>query len=124
MIISLLSTLFSFAQKHTISGIIKDEKTGETLIGATIILRGKDSAAVLSNGYGFYSITLPANDYFLITSFSGYEIDTLKISLSIAGLLMFWAFATNGVAIIAVIFIVFFIPIILMFPASLDRCIH
>ena len=81
--LTLFIALFSAAQeKHTLSGTIKDQKTGETLIGATIILRGKDSAAVLSNGYGFYSITLPANDYFLITSFSGYEIDTLKISLS------------------------------------------
>jgi hypothetical protein len=79
--ITLLSSLFSFAQKHTISGIIKDEKTGETLIGATIILPGNGGSAVLSNSYGFYSITAPANNYILIVSFSGYKSDTLKISL-------------------------------------------
>lgn len=79
--VTLLSTLFSFAQKHTISGTIKDEKTGETLTGATIILPGNGGSAVLSNSYGFYSITAPANDYTLIASFSGYKSDTLKISL-------------------------------------------
>lgn len=81
LIVTLLSALFSFAQKHTISGTIKDEKTGETLIGATIILHGNGGSAVLSNSYGFYSITAPANNYTLIASFSGYKSDTLKVSL-------------------------------------------
>jgi hypothetical protein len=81
LIVTLISTLFSFAQKHTISGTIKDEKTGETLIGATIILLGNGGSAVLSNSYGFYSITAPANNYTLIASFSGYKSDTLKVSL-------------------------------------------
>jgi hypothetical protein len=81
--LTLFVALFSFAQeKYTISGTIKDQKTGESLIGATIILQGNDNAAVLSNGYGFYSITVPANDYILIASFSGFENDTLKIALS------------------------------------------
>ena len=36
----------------------------------------------MSNAYGFYSITAPKNDYFLLATFSGYENDTLKISLT------------------------------------------
>ena len=79
--VTLLSTLFSFAQqKHTINGTVKDEKTGETLIGATISL-GK-SGTVLSNNYGFYSITAAENNYTLIASFSGYRNDTFHISLT------------------------------------------
>lgn len=80
--ITLFTVFFSFGQeKHTISGTIKDQKTGETLIGATVILHGKQSAAVISNGYGFYSITVPSQEYILIASFSEYENDTFKISL-------------------------------------------
>ncbi|MEO6905678.1 MAG: TonB-dependent receptor, partial [Ginsengibacter sp.] len=79
--VALLSTFFSIAQKHTISGTIKDDKSGETLIGASIILTGNGSSAVLSNGYGFYSLTAPAGNYIMITSFSGYKSDTLKVSL-------------------------------------------
>jgi len=79
----LLASVFSFAQqKHTISGTIKDQKTGETLIGATITLPGNGGSAVLSNNYGFYSITAPQSNYTLIASFSGYKNDTLKISLT------------------------------------------
>ena len=79
----LLTTFSSFAQKKlTISGTIRDQRSGETLIGATIILEGKEIYSVLSNGYGFYSITVPQNDYLFITSFSGYRNDTTKISLT------------------------------------------
>lgn len=74
---------FCFAQqKHTISGTIKDYNTGETLIGASIVLLENRELGVLSNGYGFYSITAPEKNYTLVASFSGYKNDTLKISLT------------------------------------------
>ena len=69
-------------QKHTISGTIKDQKTGETLIGASISLLENPEMGVLSNGYGFYSITAPEKNFTLIASFSGYENDTIKVSLT------------------------------------------
>ncbi|MEO8819832.1 MAG: TonB-dependent receptor [Ginsengibacter sp.] len=81
--ISLIATLFSLAQhKFTISGTIRDQKTGETLIGATIVLSGNGNYSVVSNGYGFYSITAPENSYLLSAGFSGYQIDSSTISLS------------------------------------------
>lgn len=81
--IYLFTSILSFAQqKYTVSGTIRDQKTGETLIGATIVLAGNGIFSVLSNAYGFYSITAPKNDYFLLASFSGYQNDTLKISLT------------------------------------------
>jgi len=81
--VALFTALFSLAQqKYTISGTIRDQKTGETLIGATIVLVGNGTYSVLSNAYGFYSITAPQNNYVLLATFSGYENDTLKISLS------------------------------------------
>ncbi len=83
LIIALIEGLLSLAQhNHTISGTIKDQKTGETLIGASILLLENQGAGVLSNSYGFYSISAPENNYTLIASFSGYRDDTLKISLS------------------------------------------
>jgi hypothetical protein len=82
LIILFLPAFAGFAQeKYTISGSIKDKKTGETIIGASIILREAHGIGVLSNGYGFYSITAPEGNYTLIASFSGYTNDTLKISL-------------------------------------------
>ncbi len=79
----LLAALLSSAQqKHTISGTITDQQTGETLIGATIRLLGNSGIGVLSNGYGFYSITAPNSHYKMVVSFSGYKSDTLEISLA------------------------------------------
>ena len=81
--VAFFSTLFCYAQqKFTLNGTVRDQKTGETLIGATIILIGNNTYSVLSNAYGFYSITAPKYEYVIIATFSGYENDTLQISLS------------------------------------------
>jgi len=61
---------------------VKDQNTGETLIGASIILLENPEMGVLSNGYGFYSITAPERNYTLVASFSGYKNDTVKVSLT------------------------------------------
>ncbi|MFZ1977014.1 MAG: hypothetical protein WAV76_03580, partial [Bacteroidota bacterium] len=42
-------------KKHTISGYVKDSKTGEALIGATIMLSELPQTGTVSNAYGFYS---------------------------------------------------------------------
>jgi len=83
LIVTLLAAFASFAQKkHTISGTVTDEKTGETLIGANIILLENRGTGVLSNSYGFYSITAPENTYTLVASFTGYKNDTVQVSLT------------------------------------------
>lgn len=49
-------------QKVTLSGTIANESSSETLIGATIVIP-EANIALLTNAYGFYSITLPQGDY-------------------------------------------------------------
>lgn len=67
---------YSFAQKdkstrYTISGYVRDQATGESLIGATVSIKGK-TKGITSNQYGFYSITLQSGEYTLVSSFIGY----------------------------------------------------
>lgn len=82
LIITLFAGLAVFAQqKHTVSGTIKDQQTGETLIGASISLVGSPESGSVSNHYGFYSVSAPENNYTLVASFSGYKDDSIKISL-------------------------------------------
>jgi len=82
LIITLCVTHLCFSQKkYTISGTIKDQQTGETLIGATISLVGNSESGSVSNHYGFYSVSAPENNYTLVASFSGYKNDSIKISL-------------------------------------------
>jgi len=70
-----------FAQSDfTISGYIKDQASGETLIGAAVYIEELETGTV-SNVYGFYSISMPAGDYTVSYRYVGYETITEKISL-------------------------------------------
>lgn len=68
--------------KHVVSGYIKDEKTGEALIGATIMVKEKTGIAITTNSYGFYSLTLPAGNYTLLITAIGYEASPIPLSLT------------------------------------------
>ena len=74
-------SFFATAQKkYTISGYAKDIQNGETLIGATITVKG-NSRGITSNQYGFYSITLLEGNYELICSYAGYMPKTTQVNL-------------------------------------------
>lgn len=68
-------------QRVTLSGTVKSNKNGETLIGATIRLLNK-SVGVTTNEYGFYSITLSSGTYNIEISSIGMKSDTLAISMT------------------------------------------
>lgn len=61
-----------FAQNYTISGTVTDGKTGETLIGATVVLKENGKGAA-SNVYGFYSVTSETGTFTLVASYLGYD---------------------------------------------------
>src|SRR5438874_13376957 len=47
------------AQKNfTISGSVKDGKTGEELIGAVLFIKDVPNVGASTNAYGYYSLTL------------------------------------------------------------------
>ncbi|SMD34882.1 Outer membrane receptor proteins, mostly Fe transport [Reichenbachiella faecimaris] len=73
-------TFFAQAQ-NTISGYVKDASNGETLIGATVLIKGS-SQGVITNVYGFYSITLPANTYEVEYRYIGYQPTAQQVDLS------------------------------------------
>jgi hypothetical protein len=77
--ISIFSTSL-FSQKFTISGYVKDNSTGEFLIGSNVYLKELMKGAS-TNTYGFYSITVPAGDYNFVASFVGYKDYTEKVKL-------------------------------------------
>src|SRR5688572_28088068 len=73
--LTLLLLLFSFVSwsqnKYTLSGYVRDSLSGETLIGASVTLSGKQNG-IISNTYGFYSITLDEGTYIVSATFTGY----------------------------------------------------
>ncbi|MFI5193426.1 MAG: carboxypeptidase-like regulatory domain-containing protein [Chitinophagales bacterium] len=79
----LLFPVLAAAQlRHSVSGTVRDKRSGETLIGASIFLLNQPNSGVLSNAYGFYSVSAVPGNYKLLVSFTGYTPDTLEISLS------------------------------------------
>lgn len=78
----LILSLNVFAQKrYTISGIVKDKDSGETLIGASVYDE-KSNQGVATNVYGFYSLTLPEGKYSISFSFVGFETIVKEVNLS------------------------------------------
>ena len=71
----------SAQENFTISGYIKDASNGETLIGATVYVQEIDGG-VVSNVYGFYSITLPAGNYNVEYRYIGFENQQATIDLT------------------------------------------
>jgi len=63
---------YTYAQKFTIKGYIKDSKNGEDLIGASIIVP-ELKTGVTTNEYGFFSLTLPKGTYNIEVSYIGYQ---------------------------------------------------
>jgi hypothetical protein len=81
VLITLLNTAGAQG-RYTISGTIRDKKTGEILIGASVSLLEIPRSGIISNAYGFYSISAAPGKYTLIVSFSGFQPDSLPIRLS------------------------------------------
>ena len=73
--------LFS-QNKYTISGYVKDARTGEELIGAAVIVKEIPSTGTYTNAYGFFSITIPQGNYTITVQFIGYEPKSIQITLN------------------------------------------
>ncbi|WP_298486521.1 TonB-dependent receptor [uncultured Maribacter sp.] len=82
LFIFLSSSYLSFGQqKFTLSGIVSQKNSNETLIGVTIAIPELQTG-IITNEYGFYSITLPEGNYSLITSYLGFQEIKKDITLT------------------------------------------
>ncbi|MBQ7195458.1 MAG: TonB-dependent receptor [Bacteroidales bacterium] len=77
LFVGILISVTTYAQKNTatVSGYITDSASGETLIGAGVILEGRDgkiATGALTNVYGYYTLTIPKGRVELQYSYVGY----------------------------------------------------
>ncbi len=68
--------------QYTVNGTIRDKKSGEVLIGASVYLLEVPRSGMTSNSYGFYSVSALPGQYTLIVSFAGYHSDSLRVNLN------------------------------------------
>ncbi len=64
-------------EKVTVKGYVRDGSTGETLIGATVYLRGTTKGTA-TNEYGFYSLTVDPGTYTLVGGYLGYQDEVVE----------------------------------------------
>lgn len=77
----LLLSLLARGQSYTISGYLEDEASGEKLIAANVYDSFSGAGAV-TNTYGFFSLTLPADSVALSFSYIGYQSQEERFVLS------------------------------------------
>ncbi len=65
----------------TLSGYIKDQQTGETLIGANIYNADNPTQGTVTNTYGFYSLSLSKGSYRIGFSYLGYQDQFFEVNL-------------------------------------------
>ena len=74
-----------YAQRVTLSGTVRDASSGESLMGAYIILTDTTHAmspqGCVTNQAGFYSLTVPSGDYRMTVSYLSYQTITEDIRL-------------------------------------------
>lgn len=74
---ALLLALWSFAQNTTISGEVKDATTGETLIGANVLI--KQGVGTVTDFDGKFSIQVENGEYDVKISYIGYLTQTQRV---------------------------------------------
>jgi len=74
--------LFAQQAEHTISGTIKVEQTGETLMGVTVRVQELASTGTVTNEFGFYSLTISEGTYNILFEYLGYQTQVRSLFLS------------------------------------------
>jgi hypothetical protein len=72
LILFCVGTIGYCQEKITLSGVITDHNSNETLIGVTVIISDLNIGTT-TNDYGFYSITLPKGTHSIMVSYLGYQ---------------------------------------------------
>jgi len=78
----LLFTNTQAQKKVTISGTVKDAKTGEVMTGAAIYHQADPQNGVSVNAYGFFSLTLPPGRDTVVAQYIGYDKKFLFLNLT------------------------------------------
>lgn len=81
LIFCITSYLGYTQEKVTLSGVVSDSNSNETLIGVNVIFPELSTGAT-TNEYGFYSITLPKGTYNIVISYLGYQNVSESIDLT------------------------------------------
>ena len=81
LIVGILMAFTVSAQKVTLSGKIFDKSSKESLIGVTVYIESLEKG-VVSNEYGYYSLTVPPGEYDVVYTYVGFTNIKEKLNLN------------------------------------------
>ena len=74
----LLSVSMGFSQDFQVSGIVTDGTTGETIPGATVLVKGTGNGTV-TDFDGNFKLSITGENPILVVSFVGYETQEVTV---------------------------------------------
>ncbi len=77
----LLITMYSFAQKGTLKGTINDSKTGESLVGTTILIQGTTTGTITDFDGNYTLPNITPGKYNLVVSFISYQSQIFRVDI-------------------------------------------
>lgn len=80
LLVCLIISATTYGQKQTIYGTVKDALTGETLIGAVVQIK-ETNQVVVTNSYGFYSISFNNGKCTISCSYLGYSAFSKSVEI-------------------------------------------
>jgi TonB-dependent starch-binding outer membrane protein SusC len=80
VLLTLLSVSAVYAQNGTVTGVVRDSQTGETLPGANVVIQGTTTGAITDID-GRYTLDVPAGQSTLVASFIGYNSQTQNVTV-------------------------------------------
>jgi len=82
ILLLIIGTAVLAQEKYVLSGYVKEEKTGETLIGAAVAVVEQPGLGTVTNTYGYCSIELNEGAHTLQFSYVGYDAQTVEVNLT------------------------------------------
>lgn len=76
-IITFLVTHLAFAQNGTLKGVVKDQKSGEVIIGASVFVEGTGTGASTDLD-GKYTVSLKSGTYNVVVSYISYKTEKFQ----------------------------------------------
>lgn len=75
------TTVLRGQQTYSLSGVVTDSTSGETLIGASVYIPEKPGTGTYTDMDGGFSFRLPPGKYHVVIGYYSYKTDTLSVNL-------------------------------------------
>lgn len=82
LLLLLLAMGYSLAQNYSVSGTVKDSRTGDGMAGVNVVVKGT-SQGTITNINGAFTLNVPTSPATLQVSFIGYRTAEVQVSTSV-----------------------------------------